>query len=425
MRILFTAIPEKTIFMGMVPLAWALRNAGHDVRVASQPSFAGTITQAGLTAVPVGRDSDLFRTARMEPEALEEARAGLHSPWDVTEDPTRATWDHMYAGYYDMVEKGHKPENFPMIAGLVEYARHWKPDLVIWNPLTLAGPIAAEAVGAAHARLLFGIDVFGVAREHFLRLKEQRPEGEREDPLADWLGGYARKHGGEFTESMTTGHFTIDQFPASLQTEAPGLHYERTQFIPYGGPAETPKWLWRKPERPRVGITMGLSATELFNGYAHSTQDLLDALADLDADIVATIADDEKAKLKRIPDNTRLVPYVPLHALAPTCDAIIHHAGAGTLATVSRYGVPQLSVPHHFDEPLFARRLAEQGTGLALAPRDAGGENIRAHVLRLLTEPSFRERAAALRDEIHALPSPNELVPRVEELTAAHRSTTR
>ncbi|MFB7632006.1 activator-dependent family glycosyltransferase [Streptomyces sp. NPDC056149] len=422
MRVLFTVIPEKTIFLSMVPLAWALRTAGHEVRFACQPSFAPVVTQAGLTAVPVGRDSDVFRMARRDPDGLEAARVGLHAPWDTAEDPSKARWEPMLNGYYDAVEKGHKPENFPMIAGLVEFARHWRPDLVLWDPLTYAGPIAATATGAAHARLLFGADVFGVARAHFLRLKAGRPAGERADHLADWLGGYARKYGAEFTESMTTGHFTIDQFPRSLQIEAPELAYLRMQFVPYNGTATVPGWLWSRPARPRVALTMGLTATDLFDGYTIGAQDVLDALGELDIEVVATLADAERAKLHRVPDNARLLPFVPLHALAPTCAAVIHHAGPGTLGTVARYGVPQLSIPYSFDEPLLARKLAAHGAGLELGHTGATGAAIRDAVQRLLNEPRFTARAAALRDETLALPTPNQLVPRLEELTARHRT---
>ncbi len=36
MRVLFTTYAEKTHFLAMAPLAWALRTAGHEVVVASQ-----------------------------------------------------------------------------------------------------------------------------------------------------------------------------------------------------------------------------------------------------------------------------------------------------------------------------------------------------------------------------------------------------
>ncbi|QFQ99417.1 activator-dependent family glycosyltransferase [Streptomyces phaeolivaceus] len=423
MRILFTVNPGKSIFLSMVPLAWALRTAGHEVRFASRPAFSDEITQAGLTATPVGRDFDLSRVLEWAgKDMFEEARADLPAPWDVVNAPADATWDHLLEGYARTVEEVEKPENFPIVAGLVEFARHWEPDLVIWEPFSCAGAIAAKACGAAHARIMWGIDVFGVAREHFLRLKAQQPADRQADPLADWLGAYARKYGGEFTEDMVTGHFTVDQFPRSLQLEAVGLDYERMQYIPYNGSATVPKWLWQTPDRPRVALTMGLTATDIFDGYTINTQDVLDSLADLDIEVVATIADSEKEKLHRIPDNARLLPFVPLHALAPTCSAVIHHAGPGTLATVARYGVPQVSIPYSFDEPIFARKLAERGAGLDMAHGEPTGRAIREAVLRLLNDPAFRAGAAALRDEIDDLPTPNQLVGRLEELTARHRT---
>ncbi|MBB6421389.1 activator-dependent family glycosyltransferase [Streptomyces sp. AK010] len=420
MRVLLAVNPEKTIFQYMVPLAWALRTAGHDVRVAGQPAFADVVTQAGLTAVPLGSDRNPWRITAHKPQARAEMRVGIPEPYDAFDDPAKSTWDYLKPGIHAAAKGWHRVSNFPIIADLVEFARSWKPDLVIWEPLTYAGPIAAKAVGAAHARILFGIDVFGGVRRRYLELKAQQPPSEQADPLADWLAGYGRTYGFDFTEDMLTGHFTIDQFPASLQTEAPGLHYLRMRYVPYGGRAIVPDWLRDPPKRPRVALTMGLSATEIFDGYTISLQDILTALADLDIDIVATVADNERKHLTHIPDNAHLVPYVPWHALVPTCSAVIHHAGAATLATTSLTPVPQLALHYHFDQPILARKLADTGAGLAIHTSQATGPAVRHAVQRLLTEPHFHQAASRLTHEITTLPSPNELVPQIERLVETH-----
>ncbi len=423
MRVLFTCNPEtKTILQYMVPLAWALRTAGHEVRFATSPGCTDLVTRAGLTAVTVGADRGHQRVTAHRPDRLAELRAGIPAPYDVFEDPAKADWAYLSAGMATAVSGRHRVTSFPMIADLVAYARHWRPDLVVWDPLTFAGPIAAKAVGAAHARLLFGVDVFGGVRQLYLRLRDRRPEGERADPLADWLGAYARKYGGEYSEDMATGHFTIDQFPASLQTRAPGLDYVDMQYIPYGGPAVVPRWLRREPSRPRVALTLGLSATELYDGYTIDTQEVLDHLADLDIELVATIADSERAALRRVPANARLVPYVPLHALAPSCAAVIHHAGAATLATVARHPVPHLSLHYHYDQPHLARKLTAHGAGLDLHTTRATGPALRRHLQRLLDEPHFTRRARDLQRETLALPTPNQVVPTLEHLTTVHRT---
>ncbi|NUK73925.1 activator-dependent family glycosyltransferase, partial [Streptomyces lunaelactis] len=419
MRVLFVANPEKAHVLAMVPLAWALRTAGHEVRFASTPWFADTLTQAGLTAVPVGRDSDLWdQLRRAMPNGEYRPEFGLPAPYDVVQDPERVDWAQLRDGYDHIVQSWHRPACFPMISALVEFARAWQPDLVLWEPLAFGGPVAAKACGAAHGRLLWSYDAFGETREHFLRLKEQQPEGERSDPLAEWLGGYARKYGGEFSEDMTTGQFTVDQLPASLSGES-ALPKVRMRFEPYGGPAVVPRWLWSAPARARVALTMGVSATDHGAGYTISIQDVLDSLADLDIEVVATIAESEQAKLQRVPDNARLVSYVPLQALAATCDAVIHHAGFGTFLTMARHHpVPQLLLPWDFDGPVLARKAQEQGGSLVVRADRATGASVREGVLRLLSEPAFRERAAALREEIESTPGPHQVVEQLEELVA-------
>ena len=421
MRVLFAVNPEKTIFQYLVPLAWALRTAGHEVRVASQPAFADVITQAGLTAVPVGSNRDPWRITANKPDLLAEMRVGHLKPYDAFDTPDKATWEYLKPGMAGAVQGMHRVANFPIIADLVDFARQWQPDLVVWEPLTFAGSIAAKACGAAHARLLFGVDVYGGVREMYRRLNVQQPPAERADPVADWLGAYGRRYGFAFSEDLLTGHFTIDQFPRSLQVEA-DLHYLRMRYVPYGGPAVVPGWLNDPPRKPRVAITMGLSATEIFDSYTVSMQDVLDALSDLDIEVVATVAESQQKKLARIPGNARVVSYVPWHALVPTCSVVVHHAGAATLATTALHPVPHLALHYHADQPILARKLADQGAGLEIHTSRATGANVRESVLRLLTEPAFRVGAARLTEEIRALPSPNEIVPQVEALTNKHRT---
>jgi glycosyltransferase (activator-dependent family) len=420
MRVLFAAKGDKTIFQYLVPLAWALRTAGHEVRFASQPSFADTITGAGLTAVPVGRDRDMWRLAYLNRAQLEVERATIPKPYDVAAFPEKATWEYLTEGMDEALYYWHKMENFGLISELVAYARHWRPDLVIWEPASFAGAIAARACGAAHARLLFGVDVFGLTRGHVLRLNAARPPDRRTDAMADWLGSYARRYGFGFTEDLVTGHFTIDQFPRSLQPEA-DLHYVRMRYVPYGGRAVVPRWLWEPPARPRVAFTMGLSATDRYQGYTVDVQDILDSVADLDIEFVATIADRVREQLARIPDNARLVPYVPLQALLPTCAAVIHHAGVGTLATTALHGVPHLAVPWDVDQPALAARMVAAGAGLAVPAPKVTGPTIRDNLTRLLTEPAFRAGAGRLRAEMLAQPGPNAFVPRLVELVRRHR----
>ena len=57
-----TAVP--THFTPLVPLAWALRAAGHDVLVVGQPTMISTIRSAGLVAASVGEPHDPIGSLR-------------------------------------------------------------------------------------------------------------------------------------------------------------------------------------------------------------------------------------------------------------------------------------------------------------------------------------------------------------------------
>ena len=416
MRVLFVTHAEKSHFLGMVPLAWALRNAGHEVRVASQPELTDVVTGAGLTAVPVGRDHELRRfskvLARMAPGA---------PAFDMAEDrPEVLTWEHLTWGYDGVVPWWWRVVNDPMVAELTAFCRQWRPDLVIWEPLTYAGAVAAKACGAAHARFMWGLDLFARMRGHYLRVKEERPPDDRRDVLAQWLGGWAAKTGTVFSEDLTTGHFTIDYTPTSLRLDLPHT-YLPLRYIPYNGTAVIPPWLHTPPDKPRVCLTLGTSATERLDGYSVDVQDILTHLADLDLEIVATLPEKQQAELRHIPDNTRLVSFVPLHALIPTCSAVIHHGGGGSFSTSLVNAVPQLILADMFDAPLKGQLLTRQGAGLTLHSSQATGPRVRQHLRQLLTNPSHTHAARQLRQETLATPGPNQLVPHLERLTTQHR----
>src|SRR2546423_897400 len=74
MRVLFLTVPNKSHIYISTPLAWALRNAGHEVYVASQPELADVITPTGLIGVGVGDPAEAEITQQMNeaepPKAL-------------------------------------------------------------------------------------------------------------------------------------------------------------------------------------------------------------------------------------------------------------------------------------------------------------------------------------------------------------------
>ncbi|NRQ31661.1 activator-dependent family glycosyltransferase [Nonomuraea sp. NN258] len=410
MRILFATYAEKSHFHVMVPLAWALHNAGHEVRVASQPELTETITRAGLTAVPVGKNHSFWRANRVYSffDPREESQL-----YDMTEpDETKLSWEVMSTGYSWFVRWWCWLVNDGLVEELTDYCRQWRPDLVIWEPITYAAPIAATASGAAHGRMMWCLDLFGRMRFRFTRAMLAQPPADRKDPLVAWLRSRAARVGVDYSDDMTTGQFTIDHTPPSFQLGL-DLPYVPLRYVPYNDVAVVPDWLRAPPSRPRVCLTLGMTATERLDGYNVSVQDLLDSLADLDIELVATISPAQRERVRRVPPNTRVVPFVPLKELVPSCAAVINHGGNGTFYTTLAAGVPQLVLPTLFDEPVRAELLAEQGAGLMMRPSEVTGAGVRDNLLRLLGEPSLGANARRLRAEIAAMPTPHQVAHRL------------
>jgi glycosyltransferase (activator-dependent family) len=414
MRVMFIAPPAKVHAYMQVPLAWALRSAGHEVCVANRPSMTDDITGMGLTSVPVGAD---FNPAAYVSDAGAET-----PPWDKWMEvldyaefrPEKLTYDFMHAVHaaWTLFYKGVSPRD--MMDDLVRFARGWEPDLVVWDTFAFGGGVAAEACGAAHARLLCGLDLVGRMRERYLGVLAGRPPGLCEDPLREWLEPVLARYGCGFSEDVVVGQWTIDPVPSSLRLDG-GQLCVPVRGVPYNGRAVVPGWLREPPKRRRVCLTLGLSHREVLGGDRVSVAGLLDALGGLDVEVVATLNADQLSGVREVPGNVRVVDFVPLNELLPTCSAVVHQGGFGQSQSAIVHGVPQVVVPNGlWDTVPRALRLQELGVGLC------GGE-IAEMVRRVLDEPSFTRAARRLRTEVLATPAPSDIVPLLEKLAAASR----
>ncbi|MFG3496471.1 activator-dependent family glycosyltransferase [Streptomyces sp. NPDC047928] len=426
MRVLFTTLAARSHFFAQVTMASALRTAGHEVVVASQPDIHDDIVGAGLTAVRIGQRLDLEPETQQANASFDDDRnLGGLAMSNTRHDPY--PWDHalgMFTAMTAMVFQNVCPE--PMVDDLVAFARDWRPDLVVWDPLTLAGPVAAHLSGAAHARLLFGPDQMGRNRTAFRALLDQRPARLRDDPLTEWLGWTLERCGGsarDAGEELVLGQWTIDPTPTSMRAPL-DLPYVPVRYVPYNGPSSLPDWLREPPLRARrLCLTLGVSLGEAAGAGAVAARDVLAAVDGLDVEVVATLSPELRERVGPLPENVRAVDFVPLAALLPSCSGIVHHGGSGTFMTALAHAVPQLIVPDMmWDSMEKALALEKAGAGRYVDAGRLSPELLRDHVVALLEDPSYAAGAERVRTEITGTPSPNDIVPVLERLTARHRS---
>jgi UDP:flavonoid glycosyltransferase YjiC (YdhE family) len=106
-----------------------------------------------------------------------------------------------------------------------------------------------------------------------------------------------------------------------------------------------------------------------------------------------------------LPEGVLAIGSVSHARLFPRMAAIVHHGGAGTTTTAARAGVPQIVVPHLFDQIYWGERVCTLGLGPPPIPRARLDEERLAAALREALENEViqeraRELGARLRDHL-------------------------
>jgi len=390
-RVLVTAWAWPSHYLPLVPTVWALRSAGHEVLVASQPALARAVRDSGATFVAAGADLDHDALRRRQMQELTHA--------DVPPAPppgqTAKVWSQDEWVRVSKVFSVFAARSEAMLDDLLEVARRFRPDLVLFEPTTYAGPLVAALLGVRAVRHLHGVDFTFQAHEVVPPLIA---------PLAERIG---------VDEVDPLGDHTLDPCPPSMQIPT---HVTRTvqRYVPYNGPAVTPSWLLEAPKRPRVALTWGATSSSL--GAPFAVPHVLSSLAGTDVEVVVTVSPSDRAKVGTPPGNVRIVESLALHVLLPSCSAVIHQGGFGGTLTAAALGVPQLILPQLVDQTFQAARLTATGAGAALAKADAGADAVRDNLDALLHDPSYARGAEALRDEIRSVPAPAQAVADLEML---------
>ncbi|TWG27254.1 UDP:flavonoid glycosyltransferase YjiC (YdhE family) [Micromonospora palomenae] len=367
MRVLVVSAPMVGHVFPLVPLAAALRDAGHEVLLATGGGGLA-VERAGLPVRDVAPGFDLGRIAL--PIMLRHpliARAELAGTAG-----TRGA-GLLFGALNDQLTDR-----------VVALATEWRPDLVLHEPFAVAGAVAAARLGVPAVRqenaLFDGRDL--------VRATTGR------------LGGTLRRHG--LTE--------LPPPAAALAVAPPSVTHQDgwpMRYASYIGGGELPGWLREPGARPRVLVSR---STLTGPGDEGPMPAVVAAAAQVDAEFVLVRPDRRSARA--LPGNVRVVDWIPLDAALPASAALVHHGGAGSVLGALVAGLPQLATVGAGDRRHNAELVARRGAGLALRPRDITAETL----TRLVTDADLRTAAGQVSREIAAMPAPAELVSRLAAL---------
>ncbi len=370
MRVLVVAGPLLGHAFPLVPLARALQAAGHDVLLATAGQSLG-LEDAGLPVEELPGWRGMTRAGlplMLRPRLLRRELRGSTDTRGVG-----LLWGTV---------------NARMAAGAVAAAERFGPDLVLHEPLGTAGAVAAAVVGVPavlHENALYDGVALAAA-------------------TAEYLGPVLRRHG---LQALPESAAVLRTAPASLVPPRPGWPLRP---VPFAGLGEAPPWLTAPPAdgRPRILVTRSTVA-------APGRDRLLPAAAaaaeHVEAEIVL-VRPEARATRRPLPANVRTVGWVPLPDVLGTCAGVVHHGGAGTTVAAMTAGVPQVLVPGTGDRRYNAGLVEARGIGLARGTSEIDADTLR----RLTADAELHANAAAVREEIAAMPAPQTLVPRLAGL---------
>jgi len=387
-------------------IARGLRARGHDAAIASHPAYRQRVERLGVDFCPVRPD---LPDPTVDPEVMArvmDPRLGADAVF------RRGVLPRLREAYDDTL------------------AAAEGADLLVSHTLTMTVPLVAEVAGTPWASAVLQPLAFFSAHDfpvlapapYLAPLRRLGPAVNRRllaairRTLDRWVRPWHRlradlglppaaanpilegQHSPRLVLALFSRHFAPPQAdwpPQTVQTGFPFL--DRAGDAPL--PPELPAFLDAGP--PPLVFTLGSAAVMAAGGFYAAGAE---AARRRRRRAVLVVGDDRRnrADLGVLPADVLAVPYAPYADLFPRAAAVVHQGGIGTTAEALRAGRPMLVMPYGHDQPDNADRIARLGLGRPLPRRAFTPARAAAELDRLLADPGYAQRAAAIGRQIRA-----------------------
>jgi MGT family glycosyltransferase len=384
MKILAYTSPARGHLYPLVPILDELADRGHRIAVRTLASEVELMSARGFDAAPIAPaieaiEHDDYR-AHTPPAKLKRGMAtfGKRSAHEVPDLRAAIDTERPDAILVDC-----------MTWGATAVAESWGGPWAHWFPFPLAmtsrdvppfGPglkPAAGAAGRARDRLLRPVLVGTLKRACFPALNATRESvGVRPFATTDEMFGVA---------------------PLLLYMTAEPFEYPRSDWPPsvrmvgascWEPPADPPAWL-NELTKPLILVT----TSSEFQDDGRLVRTTLDALADEDVDVVATMPAAQFSG--GVPANARVERFIPHAPLLARAVCAVTHGGAGATQKALALGVPVCVVPFGRDQLEVARRVEIADAGTRLPVQKLNPERLRTQIRLAMTKQEGARRVAA------------------------------
>jgi UDP:flavonoid glycosyltransferase YjiC (YdhE family) len=379
MRVLITSLPGHGHLGPLIPLATAIRDAGHRVTVATSESFRTMLESHGLSFEPCGplwRESDYGRYFQQ-----------LHLLPELTK----------------FLENDVTPRVLTDVDAIVA---RYRPDVILSNDFEPNGRVVAERLGIPFA-LASSIPRLA----HGLRVRMQS----RILQVSRRAGGLSDEHPLDYSLRWLhlcfspPDHICLgpnDETPA----EAANQFSIRPAVVEFGKPFAIQRGSFT---RPAALCTFGT----VFNQDPEILRSVIAAVAPRVRRLYVLLGPGIDARvLEPLQTGVELLQDVELSSILPSIDFVVTHGGTSTLAAVHLRGKPCLLLPLGADQ-IFNGAACQRRKLAAVRFHSPGAVTIGAFPVvpisqasvadgfdELLADAGYRERARQFQSSLDALP---------------------
>jgi UDP:flavonoid glycosyltransferase YjiC (YdhE family) len=379
-RLLFAFVGGRGHFDPLGPIARAAVFAGHTVAFTAGRSMIPTVEASGFTAFPTtpGQPAD---------DGPPERRPLVEVDIEREERDLRELF----------VRDGARRRATGMLARI----GGWRPDVVVCDEVDFGSVIAAERLGVPYATVVV-LAAGGMIRPDVVAAALDEVRAEHGLPPDPALAALSR-------------HLVLVPAPSSFRDPGDPLP-PTAQPVRIFAPdpslaASSPPWHAVRPDAGAVYMTLGtifnLESGDLFGR-------VLAGLQDHRGDVVVTVgAEIDPAEFGPQPANFHIERFLPQAAVLPHVEVVVSHGGSGSVLGALAHGRPMVLLAMGADQPRNAARCAALGVARVLDPVRATPDDVREEVRIVRTNPSYRQAAERVRDEMAAMPGPDQAVARL------------
>lgn len=419
MRVVIMTVGSHGDVAPFLGLGTRLRDAGHEVALATQESFAGAVREQGLGFRPLPGNT-----------------------MEVMTSETGRRWTKLGGGLRAMRAQSEIFRKFLVdLADPVLAAAEGADAVLLQAVPATHGYLAAKAL--AIPCMLLGLTPSVPTEEFLPAMLGNRSLGRWGNRLAMRLGPAAMKPYDVVIKDFqtrlglpATGFVTVrremffqDTSLPVLDGYSPVISHRPADWRPgvevvgYWWPPRPPHW--QPPAElvdflaagpPPVFVGLGSHG----HGRAERVGETITAAVRQAG--VRAVVQAGWAGLSGAGDDILTIAAVPHDWLFPRMAAIVHHAGAGTTGAGLRAGVPAVPVPILADQPFWAARLARLGVSPgSVRLKRLSAERLATLIHQAVSEPAYRQRAQAVAGQVRAEDGAARVAAILDQLAARTR----